>query len=43
MEFVGLGSLEAVEPLARSAQAAVERLQRAFNGRLTEALADRTS
>lgn len=37
IEFVGLGSLEAVESLASSAQAAAERLQQAFDGRLTEA------
>jgi hypothetical protein len=37
VEFVGLGNLKAVESLAPSAEAAVERLQRAFDGRLTEA------
>lgn len=37
IEFVGLGKLEAVESLASSAQAAVEKLQQAFGGRLTEA------
>lgn len=37
IEFVGLGSLEALESLAPSARAAVKRLQQAFGGRLTEA------
>lgn len=37
IEFVGLGSLETVESLIPSAQAAVTRLQQTFDGRLTEA------
>jgi hypothetical protein len=37
IEFVCLGNVEAIEPLTQGTEAAVARLQQAFDGRLTEA------